>query len=99
MQSDAGRRLLQTHGLDPSNPVSFLLLDGNLAYTDTTAIVRVLEYLGGMWKVVAKIISWIPRSIRDPVYRFVARHRYKIFGRRSECVVPAPELARRFIQD
>ena len=97
MQTAAGRRLLQDHGLDPDSPVSFLLLENNIRYSDSTAILRVLDQLGGAWKSVAVVLSGIPRRVRDPAYRFVARHRYRLFGRRAQCMVPTPQSARRFI--
>jgi predicted DCC family thiol-disulfide oxidoreductase YuxK len=99
MQFPAGRRLLQEHGLDPNTPVSFLLLDKGAAYTDTGAIVRILRKLGGGWTVAGGLISVIPRILRDPIYRAVARHRYRIFGRRSKCMVPTSDTASRFIRD
>ena len=97
MQTAAGRRLLQDHGLDPDSPVSFLLLENDIPYSDSTAILRVLDQLGGAWKSVAVVLSGIPRRVRDPAYRFVARHRYRLFGRRAQCMVPTPQSARRFI--
>jgi predicted DCC family thiol-disulfide oxidoreductase YuxK len=97
MQMPAGRRLLQEHGLDPDSPVSLLLLDDNVPYTDSAAILRVLGRLGGAWKIVAAVLSFIPRVLRDPAYRFVARHRYRLFGRRAQCMTPTPEIARRFV--
>jgi predicted DCC family thiol-disulfide oxidoreductase YuxK len=97
MQTAAGRRLLKEHGLDPDTPVSFLLLDNHIPYTDSTAILRILTQLGGIWKAIAIALSCMPRALRDPLYRLVARHRYRIFGRRDQCMVPTPELSRRFI--
>jgi predicted DCC family thiol-disulfide oxidoreductase YuxK len=89
MQSESGRGLLAAHGLDPDDPNSFLLLEGGRAWTDTDAIQRVLTGLGGRWRL-AVIISGCPRPLRDPLYRWVARNRYRWFGRRDHCLVPAP---------
>ncbi|MFL6653687.1 MAG: thiol-disulfide oxidoreductase DCC family protein [Sulfurifustis sp.] len=98
MQTETGRRLLRQHGLDPDSPVSFLLLEEGVAYTDSIAILRVLRQLGPFWKAIAVVLAAVPRLLRDPAYRFVARHRYRLFGRRAECMIPAPEDARRFIR-
>ena len=98
MQSDSGRRLLQTHGLDPDSPFSMLLVDGGHGYTDTTAIARVLRGLPGRrWHWLSAAMLFVPRSIRDVAYRFVARHRYRIFGRSDQCFVPTPEQRSRFM--
>ena len=96
MQSPAGRRLLDAHGLDPDYPVSFLLVDGQGAHTDTDAIVRVLSGLDGVWRF-ASLARWIPRALRDPLYRLAARHRYRWFGRRDACRLPDPTQAHRFL--
>lgn len=98
MQTAAGRRLLQEHGLDPDAPASLLLLDEGVPYTDSTAILRVLARLGAGWKTVAGALSAVPLALRDPAYRWIARHRYRWFGRRATCVAPAPANARRFIR-
>lgn len=97
MQSPAGRRLLAEHGLDPDDPASFLLLDRQGAHVDTDAILRVLAGLGGAWRV-AGLGRWLPRAPRDRLYRLVARHRYRLFGRRQACRLPDPALAHRFLE-
>jgi predicted DCC family thiol-disulfide oxidoreductase YuxK len=98
MQTPSGRNLLIAHGIDPHDPLSFLLLDGGAGYTDTDAIVRILRSFGAGWRLVAVLISIVPHFIRDPIYRWGARHRYRLFGQRSTCVVPAPDVADRFLR-
>lgn len=96
MQGEQGRRLLMTHGLDPEDPVSFLLVEGDTAHTDTDAIVRVVAGLGGAWRT-AHLLTWIPRGLRNGVYRVVARHRYRLFGRRAQCLLPTATERARFL--
>ena len=95
MQTDAGRALLVGHGLDPDDPASFLLVDGGRAWTDSDAIRRVLTGLGGAWRL-AGVIAWVPRFVRDPVYRWIARNRYRLFGT-TACHVPTEEERARFL--
>lgn len=97
MQGSHGRALLQAHGLSPDDPSSLLLVDGEVSHTDTAAIMRILRGLGGGWKVPAMLIAVVPRPLRDPVYRLIARHRYPWFGRREVCRLPAPAQADRFL--
>ena len=97
MQTPAGRRLLSTHGLDPDDPLSFLLLDDAGAHTDTDAIMRVLAGLGGPWRL-AMLGRLVPRRVRDPSYRLLARRRYRWFGRQAACRVPTPDEADRFLE-
>lgn len=97
MQGAHGRALLQAHGLDPEDPVSFLLVDPAGAHTDTAAILRVLAGLGGRWRLAAAVLGMVPRALRDPMYRWVARHRYRWFGT-TACTVPSPEERARFLE-
>jgi predicted DCC family thiol-disulfide oxidoreductase YuxK len=87
-QSAAGRGLLETHGIDADNPSTFLFLDGERAYTESDAVIRMLWTLGGTWRVAA-VGKMLPRSMRDGVYRCVARNRYRWFGRRQHCFFPS----------
>ncbi|MCD9030626.1 thiol-disulfide oxidoreductase DCC family protein [Luteimonas sp. Y-2-2-4F] len=96
MQAPAGRALLARHGLDPDAPRSLLLIDAQGAHTDSEAVVRVLAGLGGAWRAVA-LARLLPRAVRDPAYRWLARHRYRWFGRRAACRVPAPSERDRFL--
>lgn len=99
MQTQTGRHLLQHHGLDPDDPVSLLVLDAGRAFTDTDAVLHVLMRLGGVWNLLASLGRGVPRPLRDPVYRWVARNRYRWFGRHSACGVPSPQQRDRFIVD
>ncbi len=101
MQSDAGRALLEAHGLDPDDPASFLLIEHDVAPAprvsiDSDAIRRVLVGLGGGWRV-ASVIALVPRQLRDAAYRWLARNRYRWFGRHAACTLPAPQHRHRFL--
>lgn len=101
MQGEAGRALLARHGLDPDDPVSFLLIEYDRGATprvstDTTAIRRVLAGLGGFWRL-AHLAALLPAFVRDPLYRLIARNRYRLFGRHDACMVPGEEDRARFL--
>jgi predicted DCC family thiol-disulfide oxidoreductase YuxK len=98
MQSDSGRALLLAHGLDPDSPLSFLLVEDGRGYTDTDAIARVLRSLPARrWRGLGGALRLAPHWLRDPAYRFVARHRYRIFGQSRSCFLPTPEQRARFM--
>lgn len=98
MQTDSGRALMLEHGLDPDSPLSFLRVEGGRGYTDSDAMVRVLRSLDDRrWRWLGAVIHIVPRWMRDPAYRFVARHRYRIFGQSSRCFVPTAEQRSRFM--
>jgi predicted DCC family thiol-disulfide oxidoreductase YuxK len=74
-----------------------VLTDDGRLLIRSDAFIHILRRLGGFWRVIGAIIAVIPRAIRDGVYNFIARVRYRIFGRRPEvCPVTPPELRTRF---
>jgi predicted DCC family thiol-disulfide oxidoreductase YuxK len=63
----------------------------------STAFIHILRRLGGGWRLWASVLAVIPRGLRDAAYDFVARVRYRIFGRRDElCPIVPAELRKRF---
>ncbi|MGA9335274.1 MAG: DCC1-like thiol-disulfide oxidoreductase family protein, partial [Rudaea sp.] len=53
---------------------------------------------GGIWNVLSNGLRIVPRALRDPAYRWIARHRYRWFGRRDTCYLPQAEDRKRFLQ-
>ena len=96
MQGSMGQRLLRDHGIDPDDPSSFLLLRDGRAETDSGAVISVVTGLGGAWRL-AGVLRLVPAALRDPAYRWIARHRYRLLGKRSTCYLPAPADAERFL--
>lgn len=96
MQTANGRSLLLKHGMDPDDPVSFLLVEAGRAWSDTDAIIRVVAELGGLWRM-AVALRAVPRPLRDRMYRWLARNRYRWFGRHESCLLPPPGQADRFL--
>lgn len=75
---------------------SFVLWDGARLHVRSSAALRTLGVLGGAWRALRVLLA-LPRPVRDAVYDFVARHRYRWFGRSDTCRVPTPDLAARFL--
>jgi predicted DCC family thiol-disulfide oxidoreductase YuxK len=96
MQSQAGRTLLATYGLDPDDPLSLLYVVDGRGYQDSDAILRVAASFGGAWRAIV-LLRVIPRFVRDSLYRWLARNRYRWFGRNDHCLVPTAEQAGRFL--
>lgn len=97
MQGTHGRALLVSHGLSPNDPSSLLLVQDGRGYTDTDAIIRVLRDFGASWRLLGILLKLVPRGIRDPLYRWLARNRYRLFGQRLQCRLPDPAQAWRFL--
>jgi len=98
LQSGAGRRLLEEHKIDANYIDSLVLFEEERFSVSSNAALRTLSYLDG-WQKHLIFLSVVPRSLRDLVYRFIAKNRYKWFGRREQCMVPTAELSRRFLPD
>ncbi|AYA35757.1 thiol-disulfide oxidoreductase DCC family protein [Hymenobacter oligotrophus] len=97
LQSEAGQRLMPGGANpDPENPDSVVLIENGQAYTHSTAILRIVRHLGGGWRLLG-LGMVLPRFLRDAAYRFVARNRYRWFGKQNECWLPTPELKARFL--
>ena len=91
-------RVRVPEGARSTSPDSIIVLtaDGALL-TRSEAVVYILAQLGGIWKILGGAMRTIPRPFRDAAYDFVARVRYRVFGRRSElCPVVPPSLRSRF---
>jgi predicted DCC family thiol-disulfide oxidoreductase YuxK len=96
LQSEFGQAVLQKFNLPQNNFNSFVLLEGEKIYLRSSAALRITRYLGGFWRVFQ--IFWIvPPFIRNALYDLIARNRYKWFGKKTECMMPRPELKERFL--
>jgi predicted DCC family thiol-disulfide oxidoreductase YuxK len=96
LQSEFGQAVLQKFNLPQNNFNSFVLLEGEKIYLRSSAALRITRYLGGFWRVFQ--IFWIvPPFVRDAIYDFIAKNRYKWFGKKPECMLPSPELKERFL--
>ena len=96
MQSPVGAELYRKHGVDPKDPSSMLVVEGDRMRRDSDAVLSIYEGLGLPWRLLA-IVRIIPAFLRDPVYRLVARNRYRLFGRRATCWVAPPEYKSRIL--
>jgi predicted DCC family thiol-disulfide oxidoreductase YuxK len=63
----------------------------------SAAVLRVLKYLGGIWRGLAGLGAIVPRALSDAVYDFIARHRHKLTRGNPACLVPTPDQRERFI--
>ncbi|HEX8946327.1 MAG TPA: DCC1-like thiol-disulfide oxidoreductase family protein [Gemmatimonadaceae bacterium] len=72
--------------------------DAELVLVRSAAVLRVLRYLGGVWRGLAGLAAIVPRSLADVVYDFIARHRHKLTRGNPACLLPTPEQRERFIE-
>jgi predicted DCC family thiol-disulfide oxidoreductase YuxK len=102
LQSDFAARVLQRHGFDPKDLDTLHVIE-NYEQPDervlqrSDAILRASRELGGFWSVSSSAARVIPRPLRDVVYQFVARNRYRVFGKYDTCMLPEPNQRSRFL--
>lgn len=96
LQSEAGIQLTKQYGLPENDMRSFLLIENGEMYNKSTAALKVCRRLTGLWPLVYGFII-IPAFIRNAVYDFIAKNRYKWFGQKQECMIPTPDVRARFL--
>lgn len=96
MQGEVGAGLYRDNGLDPHDPSSMLVVDNDKVRQDSDAVLFIYEALGYPWRL-AILFRIIPRFIRDPIYRWIARNRYRMFGKRASCWIAPPEFKDRIL--
>ncbi|MDF1634748.1 DCC1-like thiol-disulfide oxidoreductase family protein [Mycoplana sp. MJR14] len=96
MQNGVGAALYRRFGIDPLRPETLIIVDGDSMLRDSDAVLAIYAGLGWPWKAVG-VLRLVPRLVRDPVYRWIARNRYRIFGRREACWVPPADYADRIL--
>ncbi|MCF6199998.1 MAG: thiol-disulfide oxidoreductase DCC family protein [Hyphomicrobiaceae bacterium] len=98
VQSAFAQELLARHGLQGIGNDSFVLVKDSQCYLRSDAALQISREMSGVWPWLYGL-RFVPKPLRDFVYNLVARHRYRLFGRKQSCMVPTPALKRRFIVD
>ncbi|MCP9468433.1 MAG: DCC1-like thiol-disulfide oxidoreductase family protein [Nitrospira sp.] len=96
LQSGPAQQLLATLGLPAQNFETFLLVEQGRIYTKSTAALRVAKRLSGLVSLLY-LCTLIPRPLRDALYDYVARRRYRWMGQTDTCPTLPPSTHRRFI--
>ena len=96
LQSDAGISLLKQYNINPLNLDSLVFIKNNKFYTKSSAALRLTPYLKGLYPLLYSLLI-IPPFIRNTVYDYIARNRYKWYGKAESCMMPTKELINRFL--
>lgn len=96
LQSDVGQSILKVHSLPMEKYDSFYYVEGEKVFSKSTAALKVAKELDGAWKLFYPLIL-IPRPLRDTIYSYVAKNRYNWFGKKDQCMLPNPEMKKRFL--
>ncbi len=97
LQSAVGQRTFNEIGLPREELKTMILVDGSKRYFKSTAALHIVKKIGGLWAILFIFII-VPAPIRDLLYNVVAKNRYRWFGKREACFVPAPDMKERFLE-
>jgi predicted DCC family thiol-disulfide oxidoreductase YuxK len=103
LQSPLAARILARHNLGlTSLDTVYVVIDPDsespeLLLSRSDAALFALKHLARPWPTIAAVLQLIPKFLRDPAYNFIARRRYRIFGRHETCPMPTPENRSRFL--
>lgn len=96
LQEEPGISLLKKHTIDTTATDSIILIENNKVYTKSSAALRVAKRLSGFWPLLYVFII-IPPFIRNKVYDYIAKNRYKWYGKKDRCMIPTPALKDKFL--
>lgn len=94
IQSEIGQKYVEEHQLHSID--SIIVIENNQAFTKSSAALKIAKQFSGLWKLLL-VVKIIPRPIRDKGYDFIAKNRYKWFGKRDVCRIPTVEERERFL--
>lgn len=97
LQSEKGQRIMRRLQLPADELQTFILQEDGKEYVKSTAALRVCKGLSGAWPLLYLLIA-VPRPLRDAVYGWVGRRRYRWFGRRASCRVPSEAERHLFLE-
>lgn len=97
LQSPVAAEVLRSASARGPLPDSIVLVEGGRVTTQSTAALRIARRLRFPWPLLYTLIL-VPRPIRDAAYAWIARNRYRWFGKRDQCLLPTPELRARFLE-
>jgi len=101
LQTEFARAILARHGLDTSDFDTVVVISNfgassEKAFIRSEAVIRAAAQLGGVWKAAA-IARFLPRILREALYKLVARRRYRVFGQFATCPLPDPQVRHKFL--
>jgi predicted DCC family thiol-disulfide oxidoreductase YuxK len=97
LQSDIGQSIIEKYDIDTTIIDSILLYSKEKGLkTKSSAALHIAKHLGFPQKLLA-VFFIIPTPIRNWVYNYIAKNRYKWYGKKEACMIPTPELKVKFL--
>ena len=96
LQSEIGRELCKQYNIDTEVVDSIILIKNDKVFIKSSAVLEILKDLPIGWRLF-RIGIILPKVVRDWLYDFVVKHRYRIFGKKDECPIPSKDFQDRFL--
>ncbi|HEX8269654.1 MAG TPA: thiol-disulfide oxidoreductase DCC family protein [Flavobacterium sp.] len=97
LQSEVGQMILHHIAVDAKKTDSIILYEPGVAYFHkSSAALEIASEIGGIFSLLG-LFRFIPKALRDPVYDYIAKNRYKWYGKQESCRIPTPELHKKFL--
>ena len=97
LQSDLGKEICNFIAVDQTKTDSIILYNPGVAYYyKSSAVIEIAEDLGGIYSLVS-VFKILPGKLRDYIYDYIAKNRYKWYGKKESCMIPTPELKAKFL--
>lgn len=95
LQSAIGKELMEKYKVN-TGVETIILIQNNQWYSQSDAALGIARKLSGGWPLLYAF-KIVPRFIRDGVYDWISRNRYKFFGKTESCMIPSPAWKNRFL--
>ena len=96
LQEDSAKKFLSSFEVNPSYLDSLVLIEEGKIYFKSTAALKIAKNLRGLWPICYPLI-FIPAFLRDPIYDWIGKNRYRWFGKKNTCRIPTPEERVKFL--
>ncbi|AMQ57984.1 thiol-disulfide oxidoreductase DCC family protein [Algoriphagus sanaruensis] len=96
LQSEAGRKLKEAHQIPEEYFDSLILIENGQAFFKSTGALKIAKDLSGIWPILYPLI-FLPKGLRDPIYDWIGKNRYRWFGKKETCRLPSPEEKEKFL--
>ncbi|PHR11965.1 MAG: thiol-disulfide oxidoreductase [Aequorivita sp.] len=96
LQSEIGQQLISKFNIDSSKVDSIILIDGERHYEKSSAALYIAKNLSGAYPLLFGFMI-VPKFMRNAVYDYIAKNRYKWFGKKESCMIPTTELKAKFL--
>jgi predicted DCC family thiol-disulfide oxidoreductase YuxK len=98
LQSKSGQEIINYLKIDVSKIDSIILYEPGVSYDiKSTAVLKVMNDFGGLWFLTQAFFIF-PEGLRNFIYDYIAKNRYKWFGKRESCMIPTPKLLIKFLK-